>query len=113
MMNVLFERCAGLDVHKQSVVACRMLTTSPPASAASSPTSTHSETRSFGTTVTELLRLSDWLSEGNVTHVALESTGVYWKPIFNLLEGNFTVWVLNAQHVKNLPGRKTDVKDAE
>ena len=64
-------------------------------------------------TIPELLRLSDWLSEGNVTHVALESTGVYWKPIFNLLEGNFTVWVLNAQHVKNLPGRKTDVKDAE
>jgi transposase len=107
-MNVMFERCAGLDVHKQNVVACRMLTSSGAAS--------HGETRSFGTTITELLRLSDWLSEGGVggvTHVALESTGVYWKPVFNLLEGNFTVWVLNAQHVKNLPGRKTDVKDAE
>lgn len=106
-MNVMFERCAGLDVHKQSVVACRMHTTS------FSPASTRSETRSFGTTVPELLRLSDWLSDGGVTHVGLESTGVYWKPIFNLLEGSFTVWVLNAQHVKNLPGRKTDVKDAE
>ncbi len=106
-MNVMFERCAGLDVHKQSVVACRML--------AGSTVSPHSETqtRSFGTTIPELLHLSDWLSEGGVTHVALESTGVYWKPIFNLLEGNFTVWVLNAQHVKKLPGRKIDVKDAE
>jgi transposase len=106
-MNVMFERCAGLDVHKQSVVACRML------SGQGGSTTTHSETRSFGTTIAELLRLSDWLSEGGVTHVGLESTGVYWKPIFNMLEGNFTVWVLNAQHVKNLPGRKTDVKDAE
>jgi transposase len=67
------------------------------------------DTRSFGTTTPELLRLSDWLSVGGVTHVALESTGVYWKPIFNLLEATFTVWLLNAQHVKNMPGRKTDV----
>lgn len=114
MMNVLFERCAGLDVHKQSVVACRILSGTGGIGASSGARSqTHSDTRSFGTTIAELLRLSDWLSEGSVTHVALESTGVYWKPIFNLLEGNFTVWVLNAQHVKNLPGRKTDVKDAE
>lgn len=112
-MNVMFERCAGLDVHKQSVVACRMLSGLTQSAGSGASTHTHSETRSFGTTVAELLRLSDWLNEGGVTHVALESTGVYWKPIFNLLEGNFTVWVLNAQHVKNLPGRKTDVKDAE
>lgn len=110
MMNVMFEHCAGLDVHKQSVVACRMLAE---VGGVGASTHTQSETRSFGTTVSELLRLSDWLSEGNVTHVALESTGVYWKPVFNLLEGNFTVWVLNAQHVKNVPGRKTDVKDAQ
>ena len=61
---------------------------------------------------TDILRLSDWLAEHEVTHVAMESTGVYWKPLFNLLEGTFTVWILNAQHVKNVPGRKTDVKDA-
>jgi transposase len=72
-----------------------------------------SDTRSFGTTTAELLRLSDWLSEGGVTHVGMESTGVYWRPVFNLLESSFTVWVLNAQHVKNVPGRKTDVKDAQ
>jgi transposase len=115
-MNVTFERCAGLDVHKQSVVACRLLPESGglgEGGVSSHSPHTYSETRSFGTTIAELLRLSDWLSEGGVTHVALESTGVYWKPIFNLLEGNFIVWVLNAQHVKNLPGRKTDVKDAE
>lgn len=113
-MNVMFERCAGLDVHKQSVVACRLLPKSgEPGGPGGSRVSSYGETRSFGTTIAELLRLSDWLSEGEVTHVAMESTGVYWKPIFNLLEGNFTVWVLNAQHVKNLPGRKTDVKDAE
>jgi transposase len=103
-MNILFERCAGLDVHKQTVVACRLV------GGAAGPL--QSDTRSFGTTTAELLRLSDWLSEGGVTHVGMESTGVYWRPVFNLLESSFTVWVLNAQHVKNVPGRKTDVKDA-
>jgi transposase len=104
-MHVLFERCAGLDVHKQTVVACQLI---------ASPTGPPQRTiRSFGTTTAELLRLSDWLSTAGVTHVAMESTGVYWKPIFNILEANFTVWVLNAHHVKNVPGRKTDVKDAE
>jgi transposase len=104
-MNILFERCAGLDVHKQTVVACRLV--------GGSAGPLQSDTRSFGTTTAELLRLSDWLSEGGVTHVGMESTGVYWRPIFNLLESSFTVWVLNAQHVKNVPGRKTDVKDAQ
>ena len=103
-MQILFERCAGLDVHKQSVVACALLT--PP------DRPPQVETRSFGTTSADILRLSDWLTAHEVTHVAMESTGVYWKPIFNLLEGTFTVWLLNAQHVKNVPGRKTDVKDA-
>jgi transposase len=103
-MNILFERCAGLDVHKQTVVACRLV--------GGSAGPLQSDTRSFGTTTAELLRLSDWLSEGGVTHVGMESTGVYWRPVFNLLESSFTVWVLNAQHVKNVPGRKTDVKDA-
>jgi transposase len=104
-MDVLFERCAGLDVHKQTIVACRLVSTG-----ASRPPG---DIQTFGTTTAEILRLSDWLSAAEVTHVAMESTGVYWKPIFNLLEGCFTVWVLNAQHVKNVPGRKTDVKDAQ
>ncbi|HCF26914.1 MAG TPA: IS110 family transposase, partial [Cyanobacteria bacterium UBA11049] len=72
-----------------------------------------SETRTFGTTTKELLALSDWLSIKGVTHVAMESTGEYWKPVYNLLETTFTVLVVNAQHIKNVPGRKTDVKDAQ
>ncbi|HMA33045.1 MAG TPA: IS110 family transposase [Chloroflexia bacterium] len=104
-MEVLFTHCAGLDCHKQTVVVHRVL----PGPA----TGLLRETRSFGTTTAELLRLSDWLSAGGVTHLAMESTGVYWKPIFNLLETSFNVAVLNAQHVKNVPGRKTDVKDAQ
>jgi transposase len=104
-MHIVFERCAGLDCHKQTAVVCRLIP---------GPTGgLQRETRTFGTTTAALLRLSDWLSEGGVTHVAIESTGVYWRPIFNLLEGSFAVWVLNAQHVKNVPGRKTDVKDSE
>ena len=104
-MQILFDRCAGLDVHKQTVVACVLvsLPAGPP----------HATTRSFGTTTADLLQLSDWLSTLEVTHVAMESTGVYWKPVFNILEGTFAVWVLNAHHVKNVPGRKTDVKDAQ
>ena len=103
-MQVLFDACAGLDVHKKTVVACALV--SQPAGP---PQAT---TRTFGTTTAELLALSDWLTTLAVTHVAMESTGVYWKPVFNLLEGSVTVWVLNAQHVKNVPGRKTDVGDA-
>ena len=87
-------------VHKKSVVAC-VMTPEP------------QETRTFGTTTRKLLELSDWLRERRVTHVAMESTGVYWKPIVNLMEDEFTVWVVNAHHIKTVPGRKTDVKDAE
>lgn len=105
MLNVLFSHCAGIDVHKRGLVVCRL---TPAADG-----TVRSETRSFGTTTAELLRLNDWLAEAAVTHCAMESTGVYWKPVFNILEANFTVWVLNAQHVKNVPGRKTDVKDAQ
>jgi transposase len=104
-MNVLFPRCAGLDVHKKTVVACRLLT--DPIGAV------QQETRTFGTTSAQVRQLRDWLRTAAVTHVALESTGVYWRPIFNVLDEHFTVWVLNAQHVKNVPGRKTDVKDAQ
>jgi transposase len=104
-VDTIFTNCAGLDVHKRFVVASILV--GPP----NGPL--QRETRSFGTTTPELLELSDWLSEAQVSHVAMESSGVYWKPIFNLLEASFEVWLLNAQHVKNLPGRKTDLKDAE
>src|SRR5215212_9957545 len=103
-MRQVYERCAGLDVHKKSVVACRAQV------AADGQWVTESKT--FGTMTQELLTLLDWLQEWAVTHVALESTGDYWKPVFNLLEGNLTVLLVNAQHVKHVPGRKTDVQDA-
>ena len=99
-MQVVYERCCGLDVHKKSVVACVM-------------TPDSQQTRTFGTTTRQLMALSEWLGEWGVTHVAMESTGVYWKPIVNLLEDKFTVWVVNAHHIKAVPGRKTDIKDAE
>lgn len=99
-METVHERCAGLDVHKKTVVA-------------SLRTPGFRETRTFGTMTEELLALSDWLDRQAVTHVAMESTGDYWKPVFNVLEPTFNVWVVNAQHLKAVPGRKTDVKDAE
>jgi transposase len=104
-MEVLFPRCAGIDVHKRTVVACRTVLTDDG--------EWLRETRTYGTTTEDLLRLSDWLAAGGCTHVGLESTGEFWKPVFNILEGNFTVWLLNAQRVRAIPGRKTDVRDAE
>lgn len=104
-MQVIHERCAGLDVHKKTVVACVWIT---PATGKASR-----EARSFGTMTAELLALSDWLQSHLVTHVAMESTGVYWRPIYNLFEGHFELLVVNAQHIKAVPGRKTDVADAE
>ena len=89
-----------MDVHKKTVVACVI-------------TPEGRQTRTFSTMTADLLKLSDWLSGREVTHVAMESTGVYWKPVYNLLEDNFSVMVVNARHIKNVPGRKTDVKDAE
>jgi transposase len=104
-MDVLFTHCAGLDVHKKTVVACVII----PA-----PThGWHKETRTFNTMTADLLALSDWLESLAVTHVALESTGEYWRPVFNILEGSFEVLLANAQHIKAVPGRKTDVNDAE
>lgn len=100
-MQVVYERCCGLDVHKKTVVACVL-------------TPEGKQTRTFGTMTQDLLVLVDWLGEHRVTHVAMESTGVFWKPIYNLLEGlELTVLVVNAQHIKAVPGRKSDVKDAE
>lgn len=104
-MEILYTNCAGLDVHKKTVKAC-VLT-----QASTGPR--HKELRTYFTTTEELLKLSDWLKEQGCTHVAFEATGVYWKPVFNLLEGSFEVLVVNAQHIKAVPGRKTDVKDAE
>jgi transposase len=104
-MQVVFSHCAGLDVHKKSVVAsCRIVSSD-------GTVSTH--LRTFSTTTAGLLALVDWLLTLGITHVAMESTGEFWKPVYNLLEGAFTVLVVNAQHIKHVPGRKTDVKDAE
>lgn len=100
-MEAVYERCCGLDVHKRCVVACIM-------------TARGKESRTFGTMTQDLLELSDWLVAQRVTHVAMESTGVLWKPVYNLLEGlGLTLLVVNAHHMKSVPGRKTDMKDAE
>jgi transposase len=104
-MEVLYARCAGLDVHKKKVVACVLVT---PERGAPSKT-----VRTFGTLADEVLALGDWLAEQGVTHVALESTGIYWQPLWNLLEDRFTLLLVNAQHVHQVPGRKTDVRDCE
>ncbi len=104
-MDVVYERCCGLDVHKRTVVACVVVpgTTGQP----------RKTLRTFGTMTEDLLALGDWLQTEGVTHVALESTGSFWKPVWNLLEDRFTLLLVNAQHIKAVPGRKTDVKDAE
>ena len=104
-MQVVHERCAGLDVHKKTVVACRIVP--------DGKGGWQIEVRTFGTMTNDLLKLADWLREGKVIHVAMESTGVYWKPVFNILEGDFEVLLVNAKHIKFVPGRKTDVKDAQ
>jgi len=104
-MRVVYERCAGLDVHKKTVVACRIVP--------GVRRDWQVEVRTFSTMTGDLLQLSAWLAEGEVTHVAMESTGVYWKPVYNILESSFTAWVVNARHIKQVPGRKTDVKDAQ
>jgi transposase len=105
LLRIIHERVAGLDVHKKTVVATRMRVTEDER--------LDWETQTFGTTTPDLLALHDWLAEWACTHVAMESTGDYWKPVFNLLEDDFEVLLVNAQHVKHVPGRKTDVCDAE
>jgi transposase len=104
-LSALLARVAGLDVHKKVVMAClRILETDG---------RVHTELRHFGTMTADLEALRAWLLQAGVTHVAMESTGVFWKPVFNVLEGHMEVWLVNAQHIKKVPGRKTDVKDAE
>lgn len=101
-MEILHPRCAGLDVHKDTVVAAVRCVSEP----------VHREVRSFSTTTRGLLELSEWLTSHACTHVAMEATGVYWKPVWHLLEGSFELVLANAQHIRNVPGRKTDVNDA-
>lgn len=102
-MDVQHVRCAGLDVHKDSVVACARI---------ASDGAVQQSVETFETTTKGLLTLSDWLSRHEVTHVAMEATGVYWKPVWHILECSFELVLANAMHIKNLPGRKTDVNDA-
>jgi transposase len=103
-MEVMYARCCGLDVHKESISVCVLVVEGG---------RREKQMRRVGSTTGEILELSDWLRQRQVTHVAMESTGVYWKPIWNLLEGSFTLLLINAQHIKQVPGRKTDTKDAE
>ena len=102
-MEVVHPRCAGLDVHKETVVACVRVIEGR---------RVQQQVRTFPTTTHELLRLSDWLTESGCTQVAMESTGVYWKPVWHVLEGSFELVLANAGAIRNVPGRKTDVNDA-
>ncbi len=105
-MDVLIERCAGIDIGKDEVVVC---VRTPRASGRGR----QKRTRTFATFTASLEAMADWLAAEGVTHVAMESTGVYWKPIWNLLEGSFELVLANARHIKAVPGRKTDVRDCE
>jgi len=102
-MKTLHRRCAGLDVHSDSVVACARLTVRTKAS---------HEVRRFSTTTRDLMELADWLAAQGITRIAMEATGVYWKPIWHILEGRFELVLANAAHIRNVPGRKSDVNDA-
>jgi len=104
-MDRWIERCCGLDVHKETVAACVRV---PGAKGRRTQ-----EVRTFGTTTPDLLALQDWLAAHQVTHVAMESTGVFWKPVYYVLEARFTVLLVNAAHIKQVPGRKTDVRDCQ
>jgi transposase len=104
-MDVLYPHCSGIDIHKKSITVCVLIR--------ESGRKEQKQIREFGTTTAEILRCGDWLQELGITHVAMESTGVYWRPIWNLLEGRFELLLANATHIKNVPGRKTDVKDSE
>ncbi len=104
-MDIVYQRCAGLDVHKKTVVAYCIIP--------KPDGGWDNQIRTFGTMVDDLLMLADWLRAGDVSHVAMESAGVYWKPIYNILEGDFQLLLVNAKHIKFVPGRKTDVKDAQ
>src|SRR5258708_12564588 len=104
-MQVIYERCCGLDVHLKNVVGCRLLTQQKGRVEKSICT--------FATTTSGLTELDHWLAEGQVEQVALESTGIYWRPIFNRLEGHYEIFLVNPQHIHSIPGHKTDVKHSE
>src|SRR5512136_247516 len=104
-MRIVYQNVAGLDVHKR-IIAAALIVLGPDGE-------WHEERRSFGTMTSDLLALSDWLQVYGVTHVAMESTGEYWKPVFNILESGFEVILVNARHLSKVPGRKTDQSDAE
>ena len=104
-MEALYARVGGLEVHKKSVVACRRRFTSSGR--------VEKEVATFGTTTPQLLALLAWRNAWEVTHVAMASTGVYWKPVWNILEGHVELLVVTARHLQTVPGRRTDIKDAE
>ena len=102
-METLHRRCAGLDVHQKEIVACRRIASGRKA---------RSELARFATTTQGLLALPAWLAEAKVTHVAMEATGVYWKPVWHVLRHDFELILANASHIRNVPGRKSDANDA-
>lgn len=103
-MEEIFDKCCGLDVHRDTITACVMI---------GNGSQKRKQIRTFPTFTSDIRELATWLKSLDIYHVAVESTGIYWKPIFNVFEGDFDVILVNAQHVKNVPGRKTDVKDSE
>ncbi len=104
-MDILLTHCAGMDVHQKEIVVCALTGTNDEI--------VQKEIKTFSTLTKSLFELLKWLEEKKVTHIAMESTGIYWKPVYNILEGYFDITVANAQRIKNVPGRKTDVSDAE
>lgn len=104
-METLISRCAGMDVHQEQIVICTMVDLEDG--------SVETETKTFSTMTRNLFEMLQWLESKEITHIAMESTGVYWKPVYNILEGYFDITLANAQRIKNVPGRKTDVSDAE
>ena len=103
-MDLVYPRCCGLDVHKKSITACILVAIG---------SSKQKHVRRFGTMTADVRELASWMQSFSVTHVAMESTGVYWKPVWNVLESEFQLVLVNAAHIKNVPGRKTDMKDCE
>lgn len=105
-METLLNHCAGMDVHQETIVVCTLVSDEPEAEVLS-------ETKTFGTTTRQLFDMLTWLESKGITHIAMESTGIYWRPVYNILEGYFDITLANAYRIKNVPGRKTDVSDAE
>lgn len=105
-METLLSHCAGMDVHQETIVVCTLVSDTP-------ESEVQSEVKTFGTTTRQLFDMLTWLESKEITHIAMESTGIYWRPVYNILEGYFDITLANAYRIKNVPGRKTDVSDAE